>query len=143
MWMPDHHDFVAGDGTLTGVGKLCPGWFIHMQLQCMNLLQCTVQLKFSKELLISQLTVVLENLLHHIKFISMNFRHMQITVHETQRIFVELTALLNCYNYLCPILLMDEPSMPTQTYPPTTVKVMGVFTTDLTVCNIFFQAGIP
>jgi hypothetical protein len=60
-----------------------------------------------------------------------------------QRIFVELTALLNYYNYFHPILLMNEPSMPTQTYPPTTAKVMGVLTMDLMVCNIFFQAGIP
>jgi hypothetical protein len=30
-----------------------------------------------------------------------------------------------------------------QTYPPTTVKVRGVFTMDLTVCNLFFWAGIP
>jgi hypothetical protein len=73
----------------------------------------------------------------------MNFHHMQITVCETQRSFVKLTALLDYYNYFRPILSMNEPSMPTQTYPPTTAKVMGVFTTDLTVCDIFLRAGIP
>jgi hypothetical protein len=30
MWMPDHHNFIADDGTLTGVGKLRPGRFLLM-----------------------------------------------------------------------------------------------------------------
>ena len=88
MQMPDHHDFVADDGSLTGVGKLRPGHFVHLQLQCTDLHKRAVQLKFSKELLISQFTVILENLLHRLEFISMNFHHMQITVRETQRVFV-------------------------------------------------------
>jgi hypothetical protein len=143
MQMPDHHNFVADDGSLTGVGKLHPGHFVHLRLQCTNLHKHAVQSKFSKELLVSQFTVILENLLHCLEFISMNFRHMQITVCETQRVFVELTALLDYYDYFCPILLMTEPSTPTQTYPPTTANIMGVFTTNLTVCDLFFQAGIP
>jgi hypothetical protein len=141
--MPDRHDFVADDGTLTGVGKLSSGGFLHMRFQCIDLHERAVQSKFSKELLVSQLTVILENLLHRLEFISMNFRQMQITVRETQRIFVELTALLDYYDYFRPILSMNKPSIPTQTYPPTTAKVMGVFTTDLTICDLFFRAGIP
>jgi hypothetical protein len=143
MWMPDCHDFVADDGILTGIGKLHPWQFLEMQQQCVALQECAVQLKFSKELLISQFIVILENLLHHLEFISMNFHHMQLTVYETQRIFVKLMALLDYYNYFHSVLLLNELPTPTQTYPPTTAKVMGVFTTDLTVCNLFFQAGIP
>jgi hypothetical protein len=143
MQTPDHHNFIADDGSLTGVGKLHPGQFIHMRLQCIDLHKCAVQLKFSKKLLVFQFTVILENLLHCLKFISMNFCHMQITVRETQRVFVELTVLLDYYNYFRPTLLMNESSTPTQTYPPTIAKIMGVFMTDLTVCDLFFWAGIP
>jgi hypothetical protein len=142
MWMPDCHDFVADDSILTGIGKLHPWWFFEMQQQCIALCERAVQSKFSKELLVSQLIVILENLLHCLEFISINFHHMQLTVRETQRIFVELTALLDYYDHFRSVLLLKELHTPTQTYPPTTVKVMGVFTTDLTVCNLFFQAGI-
>jgi hypothetical protein len=141
--MPDCHDFVVDDGVLTGIGKLHPWRFLEMQQRCVALQERAVQSKFSKELLVSQFIVILENLLHRLEFISMNFRHMQLTVRETQRIFVELTALLDYYDYFRSVLLLNEPPTPTQTYPPTTAKVMGVFTTDLTVCNLFFRAGIP
>ena len=143
MWMPDRHDFVEDRGILTGIGKLNPSRFFGLQLLCIPLRERAVQSKFSKELLVSQLIVTLENLLHRLEFISTNFRQMQLTVRETQRIFVELTALLDYYDYFRPVLLLNEPSTPTRKYPPTTVRVMGVFTTDLTVCDAFFRAGIP
>jgi hypothetical protein len=143
MWMPDCHDFIEDHGILTGIGKLHPSWFFGQQLLCNPLHKRTVQSRFSKELLVSQLIVTLENLLHHLEFISTNFHQMQLTVHEIQRIFVELTALLNYYDYFHSVLSLNEPSMPTQMYPPTTARVMGVFTTDLTVCDAFFQTGIP
>jgi hypothetical protein len=141
MWMPDRYDFITDDGILTGIGKLHTSRFLKIQQLCIALQKRAVQSKFSKELLVSQLSVILENLLHRLKFISMNFRHMQLTVRETQRILVELMALLNYHDYFCPILLLNELSTPMQTYPPTTAKVMGVFTTDLTTCDLFFQAG--
>jgi hypothetical protein len=106
MWMPDRHNFVVDDGILTGIGKLHPWRFFKMQKQCIALCERAVQSKFSKELLVSQLIVVLENLLHHLEFISMNFCHMQLTVRETQRIFVELTALLDYYDHFCSVLLL-------------------------------------
>jgi hypothetical protein len=59
------------------------------------------------------------------------------------RIYLELTALLDYYDYCHSILLLNEPPAPMQTYPPTTAKVRGVFTMDLMVCDLFFQAGIP
>ena len=143
VWMPDHHNFIEDHGILTGIGKLHPSQFLGLQPLCNPLHEHIVQSKFSKELLVSQLIVTLENLLHRLEFISTNFHQMQLTVRETQRIFVELTALLDYYDYFRSALLLNEPSMPTQTYPPTTARVMGVFTTDLTVCDAFFQAGIP
>ena len=68
---------------------------------------------------------------------------MKLTVHKTQWIFVKLTALLNYYNYFCPVLSLNEPSAPMQMYPPTTAKVMGGFTMYLMVCDLFFWASIP
>ena len=141
--MPDPHNFVEDHGILTGIRKLHPCQFFGIQLLCNALHEHAVQSKFSKELLVSQLIVTLENLLHCLEFISTKFCHMQLTVCETQRIFVELTALLNYYDYFRSILLLNEPSTPAQTYPPTTARVMGVFTTDLAVCDAFFWAGIP
>ena len=114
-----------------------------MQGQCLGLHKRAVNSKFSKELLVSQLIVTLENLLHRLEFISTSFRNMQLTVRETQRVFLELLALLDYYDYFRSTLLLNEPPMPMQTYPPITAKVMGVFTMDLTVCDRFFQAGIP
>jgi hypothetical protein len=94
QWMPDHHDFVQDDGILTEIGKLNISMFFSMQQLCIALLKHAAQSKFSKELLVSQLTVVLENLLHHLKFISMDLRCMQLTECKMQRIYLELTQLL-------------------------------------------------
>lgn len=143
QWMPEYHDFVLDRGILTGIGKVHPMQCCKMQQLCIALQKRAAQSHFSKELLVSQLTVVLENLLHRLEFISMDFRRMQLTVRETQRIFLELTALLDYHDYFRPVLSLTQPPAPMQTYPPTTAKVMGVFTTDLTVCDLFFRAGIP
>ena len=88
------------------------------QQLCIALQKHAAQSDFSKELLVSQLTVILENLLHHLEFISMDFCHMQLTVHKTQRIFLELTALLNYHNYFHPILSLTQPPTPTQIHLP-------------------------
>ena len=87
QWIPEYNDFVLDQGILTGIGKVHPVQCYKMQQLCIALQKCTAQSDFSKELLVSQLTVILENLLHHLEFISMDFRHMQLTVCKTQRIF--------------------------------------------------------
>jgi len=141
--MPDRGDFVVDNGILSGIGKLHQTLFLEMQVHCRALHKRAVKSKFSKEPLVYQLIVTLENLLHRLEFISTNFRNMQLTVRETQRVFLELLALLDYYEYFRDILLLNEPPTSTQTYPPITAKVVGVFTTDLTVCDRFFRAGIP
>ena len=141
--MPDRHDFVSEDGILAGIGKLHLGLLYRMKRLSLALLKCAIESKFLKELLLSQLVVTLKNLLHRLQFISTNFRHMQLTVWETQRCFLKLRALLDYYDYFHPTLLLEDSSTATQTYPPTTTKVMGVFTADLMVCDHFFRAGIP
>jgi len=144
MWrMPDRLDFVPEDGILAGIGKLHAALFCQLQQLCLALHERAINSKFSKELLLSQLAITLGNLLHRLEFISTDFRHMQLTVRETQRVFLELTALLDYYDHFCSVFLLEESSTPTQTYPPTIAKVMGAFTTDLTVCDRFFRAGIP
>jgi len=144
MWMmPDCSDFIVDDGILSGIGKFHQTQFLKMQVHCHALHKHAVKSKFLKKPLISQLIITLENLLYHLKFISTKFHNMQLTIHKMQRVFLKLLALLDYYEYFCDILLLNEPPISMQTYPPTTAQVMGVFTTDLTVCDCFFQAGIP
>ena len=118
QWMPEYHNFVLDHGILTGIGKVHPIQCYKMQQLCIALQQRAAQSDFSKELLVSQLTVILENLLHRLEFISMDFCRMQLTVCETQRIFLELTALLNYHNYFHPILSLTQPPTPTQIHLP-------------------------
>ena len=92
QWMPEYHDFVLDRGILTGIGKFHPIQCCKMQQLCIALQKRAAQSHFSKELLVSQLTVVLENLLHRLEFISMDFRRMQLTVRETQRIFFGINS---------------------------------------------------
>ena len=55
----------------------------------------------------------------------------------------ELTAFLDYYTHFHPTIFLEELPTHSQIYPPTTAKVMGVFTTDLTICDHFFWAGTP
>jgi hypothetical protein len=91
--------------------------------------------KFSNIQLVSELAAVLKLLLHHLGHISTTFRKMQITVRETQRIFLELQALLD----------FEDIYRPRMTLPPVSIpaKVVGAYTTDLKVCDALFRAGIP
>jgi hypothetical protein len=83
QWMPEYHNFVLDHGILTGIGKVNPSQCYKMQQLCISLQRHAAQSDFSKELLVSQLTVILENLLHCLEFISMDLCCMQLTVHET------------------------------------------------------------
>jgi hypothetical protein len=143
MWrLPDRNDFALLEGgLLKGVGKLEYGFFSELQRLSLLLLQRAKKPKYSTYILISQVIPILENFLHRLEFIATNFRTMQLGVRETQRMYLELLAVLDYEEIYRP--LMDGLSTNALSYPPATAKVMGAFTMDLTICDRLFRAGIP
>jgi hypothetical protein len=97
MWrLPNLTDFVAVDGGLVeGVGKLNRGFFIKLQQLSLALLARAKNPSFLKYVFILQSIPILENLLHCLEFIGTNFRRMQLGVRETQRMYLELRAVLD------------------------------------------------
>jgi len=63
-WWPDHHHFRPNDhSTLLGVGKLDPVWLLCLQEESLALLKRAHDSRSTVKP-ISQLCIVLENLLH-------------------------------------------------------------------------------
>ena len=102
MWcIPQHTDFVSDDEVFRDVGKLHKGTFLKLQLLSLALIKWAESSKFREQTLISQLTQVLGNLLHHLEYISTSFYTMCLGICQLQRVYLELTALLNfeeCYH---------------------------------------------
>ena len=136
MWvLPDRPDFVSEDGMVCGVGKLHHGFLRSMMRLWDVLLDRTMLPKFSGIPLVSELVAVFKLLLHHLEYISTTFRKMQITVCEGQRVFLELQALLDFEEFYRPRMALP--------YISTAANVMGASTSDLSVCDALFRAGIP
>ena len=135
MWtMPDISDFDPEDGVLSGVGKLKHRIFIELQVLSSRLIERARSPQFKEHVLVSQLTDILCNLLHRLEFIATSFITMRLGIRELQRVYLELTALLN----------FEEQY---RSHPTSSNKVnnnlMGVFTHDLAVCDQFYRAGVP
>jgi hypothetical protein len=93
MWaIPHHADFATEDGVLSGVGKLRHRTFLELQFLLLALINRARSSKFSKQELVSQLTDILENLLHRLEFILTSFFTMCRGIRELQRVYLELTA---------------------------------------------------
>lgn len=135
MWaIPDRIDFVTEDGVLGGVGKLSRGTFIELQSLSLALIKRARSSKFSEQELVSQLTDILGNLLHRLEFISTSFFTMRRGVRELQRVYLELTALLN---------FEEHYHFQSMSSDKVNDKLMGAFTYDLAVCDRLYRAGIP
>jgi hypothetical protein len=136
MWvLPDRHDFVSEGGMVGGIGRLHCVFLRSITRLWDVLLDRAMLPKFSNIKLVSELVSVLKLLLHHLEHISTTFRKMQITVRETQRVFLELQVLLD----------FEEIYRPRMTLPPVSIpaNVVGADTADLKVCDALFRAGIP
>ena len=143
MWrLPDREDFIAVDGrVLEGVGKLERGFFNQLQRLSLDLLARAKNKKYEKLCIVLELIPTLEHLLHRVEFIATNFRQVQLGVRETQRVYLELRAVLDYEEIYYPCL--KGVSSQSFSYPCITANVMGAFTNDLSVCDCFFRAGIP
>jgi hypothetical protein len=134
MWyIPTHRDFVADSQVFSGVGKLRRSLFHDLQLLSLLLIGRVHTSKFKEEILVLQLTNVLRHLLHCLEFISTGFFTMCLGVRKMQRIYLELTGLLN---------YMEHYHL-RSTSLGTINNIIGAFTHDPLVCKCFYKAGIP
>jgi hypothetical protein len=134
MWyIPTHRNFVADSQVFSSVGKLQHLLFRDLQLLSLLLIEWVHASKFKEEILVSQLTNVLRHLLHRLEFISTGFYTMCLGVREMQRIYLELTGLLN---YMEHYRLRS-------TLLGTINNIIGAFTHDPLVCKHFYKASIP
>jgi hypothetical protein len=138
LWeLPSRADFILDDGILAGIGKLCYAFFGGMQHCSSAILEQAALPKFASIVLVSELVTTLKLLLHHLEFISTTFRTMQIIVRGTQRICLELRALLDFEEIFRPRMAQG---MPVTSVNP---NIIGAFTNDLGTCDALFRAGIP
>lgn len=143
MWrLPNRENFIAVDGgILEGVGKLERGFFCELHRLSLDLLARAKNTRYEKHGVISELILVLESHLHRLEFIATNFRKMQLGVRETQRLYLELRAVLDFEEVYYP--LIKGANSATFQSPRVTGNVVGAFTNDLAFCDGFFRAGIP
>jgi hypothetical protein len=134
MWyIPTYRDFVADSQVFFGVGKLQRLLFCDLQLLSLLLIRWVHASKFKEEILVSQLINILRHLLHCLEFISTGFFTVCLGVHKMQRIYLELTGLLNYMEHYR-LWLMSL---------GTINNIIGAFTHDLLICKHFYKAGIP
>jgi hypothetical protein len=145
MWcMPDCSAFNVEDhGIIRGIGKLQWSWLSKLKQASNALLTRARQpAHIQATSLINQLTTTLEDFLYRLEHISTNFRIMQLGVHATQRVFLELLACLDYIEIYRPAMVGDISS--TSVFPEfSNADRIGTFTTDLTVCNQMHRANIP
>jgi hypothetical protein len=138
MWLlPSHADFVLDGEILGGIGKLRDGLFREMQSLASVLLKRAALPTFRGIVLASELTKTLNLLLYRLEFASTTFRTMQVSVCETQRVYLGLRALLDFQEIFRP--RMAESTSVTAVDP----GIIGCFTNNLGVCDTLFRAGIP
>jgi hypothetical protein len=134
MWYtPSRTDFEADSVVFSSVGKLRRSLFRNFQSLALVLIGQVRASKFKEEILVSQLSSVLKHLLHRLEFISTGFFTMCFGVCEMQRIYLELTGLLNYMEHY----RLRSTSL------GTIDNIMGGFTHDPLVCERFYKAGIP
>jgi hypothetical protein len=137
MWeLPQRADFLQDSGGLCGVGKLHYRVLEGLHRWSEQVLDRSAEPKFRAVPLMTQLAQVLKLLLHHLEFISVTFRATQIIVCETQRILLELRALLDYQE-------LYRPRMDMAASFSVNASIMGAFTNDLVECDTLFRIGIP
>jgi hypothetical protein len=81
MWtMPIISDFDPEDGVLSGVGKLKCQIFVELQVLSLRLIERACSPQFKEQVLVSQLSNILGNLLHRLEFIATSFITMCLGV---------------------------------------------------------------
>lgn len=139
-WHPDHSAFDEEDlGMLTGIGKLNLTYLERIKGFAATAMERSKRENFQKTPLVRLLSITLRDLLYRLEHVSSNFRTMQLGVRGTQRVFLELTALLDFVEIYNPVLLGKSPP---ETIP-NVARIMGTFTTDLSVCHRRHSAKIP
>jgi hypothetical protein len=142
MWeTPVRDDFVVERGILAGIGKLSPNTFLRVQALALPLLARSMHPQFinPQNLLpniIPDLRSTLERFLHRLQNISMDYRTMQVSVSETQGVFLELVACLDYIEFFKPSIVGEPVELPKDVR-------MGAFTNDPLVCEWLYRAKLP
>lgn len=85
MWhFPECKHFVDDDGIFSGVGKIHITFFYQLKSLSLEPINCAQSKRFKDIVLVTQLSNLLEHLLHHLEFISMSFFMAQLGVWELQ-----------------------------------------------------------
>ena len=103
MWLlPQRAEFLEDGGVLSRLGKL--HYRVLKGLHCWSdqMLDRAGKPIFSGMPLVTQLVSVLKLLPHHLEFISATFHATQIFVCESQRVSLELRALLDYQEFYQP-----------------------------------------
>jgi hypothetical protein len=138
MWLlPQRTDFLPDGGMLCGVGKVHHRVLEDLHTWTDQVLERATSPKFSGIPLVMELLSTLRLLLYHLEFISATFRTTQIVVRETQRLSLELRALLDYEEVYRPRMASAV------SLYRVNANITGAFTNDLAVCDAFFRAGIP
>ena len=138
MWLlPQRADFLPDGGVLCGVGKVHYRVLEDLHRWTDQVLEWATSPKFSGIPLVMELLSTLRLLLYHLEFISATFHATQVVVRETQRLSLELRALLD-YEELFRPRMASAVSL-----YRVNADITGAFTNDLAICDTLFRAGIP
>jgi hypothetical protein len=133
-WISEHCNFVDNNDVLYGIGKLNHSDFARLECLCLPLINCTKSTSLRDGALVSQLTNVLGQLLDCLKFIFTSFFTVRLGVCQLQRVYLELTSLLDYEEHY---------RFGRSSKWIANLNMMGAFTTELAICEHLFQVGIP
>lgn len=140
MWTFPETDHFQQTGAIPGVGKLYGSDFVLLRNPCLKLLDRAKKPVFEGTTpVIPQLARCLHHYLHRLEYLTTDLRTLQITIRETQRLFLELTA---CLDYM----EIYKPRMEGLIKAPETAPVaetLGAITHDPMVCHQLWIAKIP
>ena len=138
MWLlPQRADFLPDGGVLCGVGKLHYRMLEGLHRWVDSTFERATSPQFKDIPLVTQLVTTLRLLLYRLEFVSAAFRATQIVARETQRLLLELRALLDFEELFRPRMASA------MSHHRVNTDIMGAFTNDLHVCDALFRAGIP
>lgn len=132
-WFPERTSFIEDNGILGGVGRIHYSYLNQLKSLSFELVVRAQSEKFNNTIPAIQMSIRLKHLLHRLEFISTSFSNARLGVRELQRMYLELSGLLDYEEFY-----RHETRSSNRTF-----NIMGAFTTSLAVCEQLFHAGVP
>ncbi|RDB18590.1 hypothetical protein Hypma_014783 [Hypsizygus marmoreus] len=138
-WMSTRDEFEWKNAVLSSLGHFRRTYIAHLRIPCTELVDCAHAEKYKKSTLALQYMALIPIFLNHLSLLPASLRTMQLLVYETQRLYLELLAIVDLIDIYELWMLGHLPIK-----PGTKVAcVIGAFTNDLTVCADLQCAIIP